>query len=76
VVNLRTLSLRGNALCPTALEFLRTGLTNGSLTNLRTLDLRENELGDDGADKIAHMMVVDVFATISVLRLQRYDMPP
>lgn len=48
------------------------GLTNGSLSNLRTLDMRENELGDDGADKIAHMMVVEVFSTISVLKLQRY----
>ena len=48
-----------------------TGLTNGSLANLRALDLRENELRDDGADKIAHMMIANVFSTISVLRLQR-----
>jgi len=38
---------------------------------LRTLDLRENELGDIGADKISHMMMDDLFISISVLYLQR-----
>jgi hypothetical protein len=87
VLNLQSLKLRGNSLTPSAMEYLRAGpwlssplsdpslptpaFHNRSLGNLKEIDLRDNELGDEGADIIAHMMIADLLQTLSILLLQR-----
>lgn len=44
---------------------------NYSLRNLKEIDLRDNEIGDEGANTIAHMMIADLLQGITILLLQR-----
>jgi len=49
---LSKLSVRGNDICPRAIDTLGMCLNLTIFENLKHLDLRDNELGDEGANKI------------------------
>lgn len=86
VLNIQSLKVRGNSLTPSAIEYLKAGIRptfleshplhylafqNHSLRNLKEIDLRDNEIGDDGANTLAHMMIADLLQSITTLLLQR-----
>jgi hypothetical protein len=70
-------------LCPSLLPLSlssappSSAFQSSSFSNLKEIDLRDNELGDEGADTIAHMMIADLLQTLSILLLQRSPpLPP
>lgn len=69
--NLRVLILRGNHITPLGLEYIKDLFDAHIVDQLQVLDLRDNELGDDGADTIMRMIMANYFlGDISELLLQ------
>ena len=71
LINLQTLTLRGNNITARGADHLVNSLRHGALTDLRVLTLDENELGDRGASVLAHGILEGLFMNLTQLGLKR-----
>lgn len=72
--NLRTvrvLKLRGNFIQAKGLRFLQYSMQGNVFDALYFIDLRDNELGDQGADVFIHMVIQGLFRNITHVLMQR-----
>ena len=71
VSSLKVLNARGNFITARSLEYLKMAFESDTLPGLVALDLRDNEIGDDGADTIMKMIIANYFHNIIELHLQK-----
>ena len=71
LVTIEQLLLRGNNLTAKALYFIKDAFDKNLFENLKIIDLRDNELGDDACDTLIRMIVCGNLARVSHLFLQR-----
>ena len=72
IVTIRELNLRGNFLRSHGLQYLQNAMeAQGIFDSLLVLDLRDNELGEEGVDVLIRMFIKGTCKTLTHIFLQR-----